>query len=143
MCQQLLDVVGERRDIEPPLLPKRGMFLRRRGYISLQKLWSLMGVDKLKGLCYLFNSVRIDFINITYFVTIYLQFILITFWVTHDVEHCKSHWEFHFCECVIWSMESIQVIKGSWTSWRIKTHHYGKLWMFCLQHFIKEIILSK
>ena len=37
------------------------MFLRRRGYISLQKLRSLMGVDKLKGLCYLFNSVRIDF----------------------------------------------------------------------------------
>ena len=126
-----------------PLLSKRGMFLRRRGYISLQKLRTLMGVDKLKGLCYLFNSVRIDFINITYFVTINLQIILITFWVTHDVEHCKSHWEFHFCECVIWSMESIQVIKGSWTSWRIKTHHYGQLWMFRLQHFIKEIILSK
>ena len=101
MCQQLLGVVGERRDIEPPLLPKRGTFLSRRGYISLQKLRSLMGVDKLKDLCYLFNSVRIDFININYFVTIYLQFILITFWVTHDVEHCKSHWEFHFCECVI------------------------------------------
>ena len=82
-------------------------------------------------------------INITYFVTIYLQIILITFRVTHDVEHCKSHREFHFCECVIWSMKSIQVIKGSWTSWRIKTHHYGQLWMFCLQHFIKEIILSK
>lgn len=72
MCQQLLGVVGERRDIELPLLSKRGMFLRRRGYISLQKLRSLMGVDKLKGLRYLFNSVRIDFINITYFLTIYL-----------------------------------------------------------------------
>ena len=67
MRQQLLGVVGERRDIELSLLSKRGMFLRRRGYISLQKLRSLMGVDKLKGLCYLFNSVRIDFINITYF----------------------------------------------------------------------------
>lgn len=72
MCQQLLGVVGERRDIELPLLSKRGMFLRRRGYISIQKLRSLMGVDKLKGLRYLFNSVRIDFINITYFLTIYL-----------------------------------------------------------------------
>ena len=70
MCQQLLGVVGERRDIEPPLLPKRGMFLRRRGYISLQKLRSLMGVDNLKGLCYI--RIRIDFINITYFLTLYL-----------------------------------------------------------------------
>ena len=38
MCQQLLGVVGERRDIELSLQPKRGMFLRRRGYISSQKL---------------------------------------------------------------------------------------------------------
>ena len=40
-------------------------------------------------------------------------------------------------------MEAIQVVKSAGTPWRVETHYYWWLRMFCFQDFIQEIVLTE